>query len=130
MGITAQGATFTYTGTRPFGGSVSFSGRVVGISVETPQAEIVDMTAWNDDVSVSRQVPTGAWTGGSITVDYLKAAGGGDPQLVVRSYGQLLFSSANHSVAKNVVLESATEEARVGELVRGNLKFRLTDYTG
>lgn len=130
MGITAQGATFTYTGTLPFGGSASFSGNVVGISVESPQAEVVDMTSIDEPAGYSVQVPTGAWTGGSVTIDYLKRNGGPDPAALVRSYGTLTFSSPSHSVTKTVLCESANEEARVGELVRGTINFRLTDYTG
>lgn len=135
MGITAQGATFTYTGTLPFGGSASFSGNVVGISVESPQAEVVDMTGaipggQADPIGYSVQVPTGAWSGGSVTIDYLKRSSGPDPQTLVRSFGTLTFSSANHSVTRKVLCESSNEEARVGELVRGTINFRLTDYTG
>lgn len=130
MGITAQGATFTYTGTLPFGGSVSFTGSVVGISVESPEAEIVDMTAYDAPVGNSVQAPTGAWAGGAIQVDYLKVAGGGDPQQLVRSYGSLSFASQNHSITRNVACRSASEEARFGDLVRGTLNFVLTDYTG
>lgn len=130
MGVIAQGATFTYTGTLPAGGSVSFVGSVVGLSVETPQAEVVDMTAIDAPANVSMLVPTGSWRGGMIQVDYLKVAGGGDPQQLVRSYGSLSFASQNHSVSRNVACESASEEARAGDLVRGTLKFVLTDYTG
>lgn len=130
MGITAQGATFTYTGTLPAGGTVSFVGSIVGLSVETRQAEVVDMTAIDAPAGVSMQVPTGSWRGGRIQVDYLKVSGGGDPQQLVRSYGALSFASQKHSVSRNVTCESATEEARAGDLVRGTLNFVLTDYTG
>ena len=130
MGFSAQGATFTYSGTLPFGGSVSFVGSIVGISVESPQAEVVDMTKVGDPVGYSVQAPTGAWTGGSVSVDYLKRDGAGDPSSLVRSYGTLTFSSPKHSISKTVVCESASEEARVGDLVRGTINFRLTDYTG
>jgi hypothetical protein len=128
MAVTAQGATFTYTGTLPAGDAVLFVGKIVGISVETPQAEVVDMTGVFDPAHVSIQVPTGAWSGGAVRVDYLKAPGGADPQLGVRSYGNLTLSSPGHNVSKRVVCESASEEARVGDLVRGSITFRLTDY--
>ena len=135
MGVVAQGGTFTYVGSLPAGGTVSFVGNIVGISVETPQAEIVDMTGAAaggvfDPPGASVLIPTGAWTGGSITVEYLKRAAGGDPQTGVRSYGVLSFVSPHHSISKNVVCESASESASVGDLVRGTVTFRLTDFAG
>jgi hypothetical protein len=33
-------------------------------------------------------------------------------------------------VAARVILESASVEARVGDIVRGSAKFRVTDYQG
>lgn len=122
---TAQGGTFTYQSNV---GVATAS--VVGLSVETPQAVLVDMTAINAPVNASFVTPTGEWTGGSVSVDFIYAGGGIDPQSMVRSYGTLSFASAGYSVSRHVVLESATTEARVGDIVRGTLKFRMTDYTG
>lgn len=140
MGVTAQGATFLYTGRLPGPAfvQVSFVGSVVGLSVQSPQAEVADMTGvgvggvfrgTHDPVGHAVLVPTGSWTGGSVTVDYLKKPGGGDPQSLVRSYGSLSFASPSHNVTKTVVCESASEEARTGELVKGSITFRLTDFT-
>lgn len=125
MGTTAQGGTFTFSVS---GGNIV--AKIIGLSVETPQAEIVDMTAYNDAAELSVAVPTGSWTGGSVSVDYMHVPGGQDPQSIVRKVGSLTFSSAGYSVTKRAILESATTEARVGELVRGTLRFRLTDYQG
>ncbi len=125
MATSAQGGTFTFSYS---GGSVT--GDIVGLSVETPQAEIIDMTAIDDDADKVVAVPTGQWSGGSISVDYLHRAGGSDPQQVVRKVGDLSFSSAGYSVTRRAILESASTEARVGELVRGTLNFRPTDYQG
>lgn len=135
MGVTAQGATFTYVGEMPVTmQQVSFVGSVVGLAVQTPQAETVDMTGAGaygfDPAGASVIVPTGAWSGGSVTVEYLKKAGGANPQDGVRSFGTLTFTSPSHNVTKRVVCESASEEARVGELVKGSITFRLTDFTG
>lgn len=125
-GVTAHGGTFTYSADL----LGSFSATVAGISVETPQAVVVDMTPVYAPASAIVMVPTGEWTGGSISVDYIHAAGGFDPQRLVRSYGTLTFGSAGYGVERTVVLESATTEAKVGDIVRGTLKFRMTDYTG
>lgn len=126
-GVTAQGGTFTFSASD--GGQVS--AYITDVSVETPTAEVVDMTAIDDAAATMRMVPTGSWSGGSITVGYLHTAGASDdPHDVVRQYGTLSFASAGYTVTRNVLLESATTEARTGDIVRGTLKFRLTDYTG
>lgn len=73
-------------------------------------------------------VPTGDWKGGGISVDFIMVSG--DPGSMVRGVGTLTFASQRLNVTKRAILESASYEARVGELVRGNLKFSLTDYQG
>jgi len=120
-------------GTSAQGGTFSFRGAVAtitSISVETPAAEIVDMTSGSHSVGVVMLVPTGSWSGGTVTVDYLHPRGGTDPQSLVRQVGVATFSSAGYSVSRNVILESASHGAQSGDIVKGTLKFRMTDYTG
>lgn len=113
----------------PYSAVVSFNGSaigsVVGIQVETPQAEIVDMTGMFDNANTIVAVPTGAYTGGSITIDYLA---GSVPHSQLGAVGPIVFVSTALTVTRRGILESATVEARTGELVRGTMKFRLTDY--
>ena len=119
-GVSAQGATFTFKGVQAV---------VSGISVETPAAEVVDMASAADPVGTIGMVPTGEWSGGTISVDYIHAGPlQTDPQLLVRQVGQLAFASPGYSVVRNAILESATTEARTGDIVRGTLRFRITDY--
>lgn len=125
-GVTAHGGAFTFSTTT----GDSLSAAITNISVETPQAEVVDMTPYDAAADTIQLVPTGMWTGGSISVDYIHQAGGFDPQTVVRRNGSLSFSSSGYSVTRNAILESATTQAGVNDVVRGTLKFRLTDYTG
>lgn len=120
-GFLAQGATFTFK---------SVAATVTGVSVETPVAEVVDMTAYNAPVANNVLVPTGGWKGGSISVDYVYAKGGTDPQTVVRQYGTLTFSAPGITVSRQAILESASTQIRVGDVVRGSLKFLMTDYYG
>lgn len=120
-GVTAQGGSFSFNG---------FLAAVVGVSVETPTAEIADMSGMADAVGRVVLVPTGDWSGGSVTVDYIRVATTADPQSLVRQTGNLVFSSAGHTVSRRVILESASTESRVGEIVRGSLRFRITDYAG
>lgn len=116
-GATAHGATFSF---------LNFSGSLVGISVEMPTAEVVNMTSAYDVLGSMVTVPTGEWSGGTITVDFLTS--NVDPQLLVRRVGQLTFSSRGYSISRRVVCESASIGAQAGELVRGSLKFLMTDY--
>jgi hypothetical protein len=70
--------------------------------------------------------PTGAWTGGVITVEYM----GGDAQGLVGAVAPLAFSSPGLSVSRRAVCESASSSAQIGDAVRGTLRFRITDYMG
>lgn len=119
-GVSAQGATFTFKGVQAI---------VSGISVETPAAEVVDMASAADPVGANVVVPTGEWSGGTISIDYIHAGPlQTDPHFLVRQIGQLRFASPGYSVSRQAILESATTEARTGEIVRGTLRFRITDY--
>jgi hypothetical protein len=111
----------------PYNASFSFSGfsgQITGISVEDGRPEIVNMTGADAALGSAVMVPTGDFTPGSITVDFL--AGGSIPSTGAK--GQLSFSSSAYSIGRNVVLESVQVDARVGELVRGTMKFVMTDY--
>jgi hypothetical protein len=114
--ITAHGATFTFNG---------FRADVTGLSVQTPTAEIADMTGVGNSAGQMVLVPTGDWSGGQVTVECLGAS---DPQALVRSRGVATFSSPKLTVTRRVICESASVEARSGELVRCTLNLRITDY--
>lgn len=120
-GVIATGASFTFIG---------FTARVAAITIETPRAQIVDMTGFSDDASSNVLVPSREWSGGAVTVEYIAELGASDPQQVVRRCGPLLFVSNTYSVSRQAILESASTEIRVGESVRGSLRFVLTDYYG
>jgi hypothetical protein len=118
-GATAHGATFSF---------LTFRGTLTGISVEMPTAEVTNMTDASDGLGYTFMVPTGEWAGGTITVDFLTTTA--DPQTLVRKVGNLSFSSAGYTVSRRVICESASISAQAGELVRGSLKFLMTDYRG
>ena len=118
-GVTAHGATFTFLG---------FSGKLTGISVEMPTAEVTNRTAATDSLGYTFMVPTGEQTGGTISVDFMTF--NADPWTFVKKVGDLKFASAGYTVSRRVVCESASVSAQSGELVRGSLKFLMTDYQG
>ena len=105
-GATAHGATFSF---------LSFSGKLTGISVEMPTAEVTNMTAATDGLGYTFMVPTGEWAGGTITVDFLTF--NTDPQTFVKKVGNLSFSSAGYTVSRRVICESASVSAQSGEIV-------------
>jgi len=118
-GVTAHGATFTFS---------SFSGKLTGISVEMPTAEVTNMTAAGDRLGYTFMVPTGEQSGGTITVDFITT--NADPWVFVKQIGVLTFSSQGYTVSRRVICESASVSAQSGELVRGSLRFLITDYQG
>jgi hypothetical protein len=118
MVAVVSNARFTFSG---------FSGRVTDLSVETPSAVLADMSSTATGGRSQLIVPTGEWSGGSITVGFMSSA---DPQSLVGTRAALTFSSTAYSVSRNVILESASIDVRTGEAVRGSLRFRITDYYG
>lgn len=123
MGLSAAGATFTF-----FSDKGNMSANIVGLSVETPEAQMVDMTPTSLPANVMLMVPTGEYKGGSISVDYIRFAGQVDATTLLGGVGIASFSSPRHSVARRVMLRRASEEARVGDVVRGTMEFAWTDY--
>lgn len=118
-GATAHGATFSF---------LTLRGKLLGISVEMPSAEVTNMTAAGDSVGYTFMVPTGEWSGGTITLDFL--TWNADPWTFVAKVGDLDFTSAGYSVKRRVICESASVTAQTGELVRGSFRFVITDYKG
>lgn len=124
-GFAAQGATFVFTSTRG-----AISANVTALSVATPTAEVVDMTSPSDPLGYRVMVPTGDVSGGTIDVEYIATPNGGSPDGFVTDYGVLKFDTPAMSVSRRAILVSADKEARVGDIVRGTLRFTLTDYEG
>lgn len=125
MAVTGHGATFTFDGSRG-----TFSGGVTRISVDSPTAEIVDATGAYDPGDYDVKIPTGGWRGGSITVEFIAGASAGGVQPLVRGVGTLSFTSNGLSVSRQVILESASVGVSSGDVVRGSLKFVMTDWYG
>lgn len=119
-GVSAQGGTFTFD---------SQTAYIVALSVDSKVAEVVDMTTSAHPVDSIQMVPTGARSGGGFSVDYL-ASGSFDATATIGQVKQLSFACAGYSVSKWAVHESSSTQLKVGDLVRGTMKFRLTDYQG
>ena len=119
MAISSQGATFTFPG---------FTALCTSISVQEPEAEVVDMTRINDPVRTRRMVATGDVTSpATVRVDYIRLANTPAPLTISGLSGQLVISHPNVSVSKKAVLQSATSEIAVGDVLRGTLNFVIDD---
>jgi hypothetical protein len=119
MPFSSQGATLSFTG---------FTAGVTSISVESPQAEIVDMTGLTDAIGVKRMVATGGiLSPAKIRVDYIREATSPDPLTFQGTSGTLAISHAALSVSKPAIVESVSTEMAVGDLLRGSISFVATE---
>ena len=104
MAATGHGATFSFTSNKG-----TIGGRVTKVTVESPVAEVVDVTGLYDTGDASVLVPTGAWRGGSVSVDFIAGPATPGVQSVVRGIGQLVFASSGINVSRRAILESGSE---------------------
>lgn len=123
MGLSASGATFTFNSDLGI-----LTANVVSVSIETPEAQVVDMTPPSSAANVQLLVPTGEYKGGTIQVEYIRKAGQADPATLVGGVGTASFTSPGLTKSRLVYLRRASEEARVGDVVRGTLDMAWTDY--
>jgi len=121
-GVSAQGATFSFTG---------LTATVTRVAVESREAEVVDMT--NTAVTSASEVylvPTGAWSGGSIRVDYIHPRGNAAQMTTfARATGVLSFVSSGFTATSRAICVSVSAEAALGDVVRGTMNFVPTDST-
>ena len=123
MGLSAFGATFTFNSDKGI-----LTANVVSVSIETPEAQAVDMTPPTVAANIQLLVPTGEYKGGTIQVEYIRKSGQADPATLVGGVGTASFTSPGLTTSKRVYLRRASEEARVGDVVRGTLDMAWTDY--
>jgi hypothetical protein len=88
------------------------------------------MTAITDARETSNLVATRELSGGSIAVGFLwPDTGGTDPNSLIGLAGPLQFNTSGITVSRTVILESASTEIRIGDAIRGTLRFKTTDYS-
>ncbi len=115
--LLANGTTFTFSGT---------AYTVTAIRVSSPQPEIVNMTAIDSPLGQMWMVKTGdALSPGTVEIDVLGVV---DPTTLVGTYGDLeITGTAQVGSGLKALCESATMEARVADVIRGSVRFVLTD---
>ena len=123
MAATGHGATFRFTSDRG-----TLAGGVTNVKVDSPVAEVTDMTSVSHDASMIVLVPTGSWKGGTITTDFVVNERATPAQMLVRGVGSLVFWSPAFTFTFQVILESAETTVAAGDVIRGTAKFIVTDY--
>lgn len=127
MAISSHGTTFAFVTA-----SATFAGRVTSISIEEAQPEIVDMTDVGDLVARKRMMATGdVLTPPKVSIDYMRQAGDLTmfPVLLASESnleGQLTIASPSFTVSEQAVLDSASTEMAVGDVIRGKMSFTIT----
>ena len=111
------------------GTSFSFRGAgytVTSVSVDGPQPEIVNMSGVNAASGSMIMVPTGAYTNpGRISVE---GFGFFDPLALVGTVGQATFTTPGGTITRQAVCDSASVDARLGQLLSVRITLMPTDY--
>jgi hypothetical protein len=118
MAVSSQGSTFTFKG-------VVFT--ATSVSVEAPEAEIVDMTPVTANIGFRVLVPTGDLGGSTGKID-VEGFGFDDPYFYVAQVGQIRFATRLGTITRQVVCDSCSVTGRVGDLLRFRISFVPTDY--
>lgn len=119
MAVSSQGATLSFTG---------FTALITAVSVESPQAEIVDMTRPTDGVGVKRMVATGdILSPAKIRVDYIRQSSSPDPLTYQGTSGTLTFTHSALTITKSAIVENVATEVAVGDVLRGSINFVATE---
>jgi hypothetical protein len=108
-------------------GSTSYM--ATSVSVEAGQPEVADMTTFVTPLKKRNLVPTGDWV--TPTKISVEAIGKENPVALVGTIDQATFSSAGGQIVSvNCFCESASVEARVGDVFRCRFVFTETVSAG
>jgi hypothetical protein len=98
------------------------------VSVESPSAEIVDITTASTPLGKRQLMATGdVASAGRVSVD---ALGFADPSALVGQSGDAVFTTPVGSVTQKVICESASVDGRVADLLRIRLSLVMTSDPG
>lgn len=133
MAISSHGTTFTFST-----GLGNLSAKVLSISVEEAQPEIVDMTGVGDALGTRRLIATGDITSpAKVQIDYMRESadllllppGAVADQFVSTfgPHGTLAIGHGSFSVSRDAVIENATTEMAVGNVIRGKITFVINN---
>ena len=117
MALSSHGATFTFMGTQYV---------VTSVVIDSAQAEVVDMTRYDERLDRKYMVPTGAYTTpGRISIE---GFGFQNPNNLVGLVGQASFQTRAGTISQNCVVESGSVEGKVNDCFRVRFSLIPTDY--
>lgn len=119
-GYTALGTTASFDGN-------AFT--VTGFSFNPPAAQLADMTGAADLAGANVMAPTGEYTPGTMTVDFIATTTFGNPQEIIGTRGALAISGP-YPISRNAVCTDGSVQATLGDIIKGTLEFTITDYYG
>jgi hypothetical protein len=130
VAISSQGTTFAFAAS-----AGTFYAKVLSISIEEAQPEIVDMTAVDDPLTVKKIVATGdILSPAKVSIEYLRGTADlalAAPATTIATMassgavGTLSIAHPAFSVTEQAVLESASTEMSVGDGIRGRMTFAI-----
>ena len=133
MAISSHGTTFSFYANQDF-----ISGQVTSISIEEAQPEVVDMTDIDDPLGQRRIMATGdVLSPAKVTIEFMRTVsdlGGFPPGYTTDTFGavegQLVISkSPGFTLSQQAVLDSASTDMAVGDVIRGKMSFTISRIT-
>ena len=133
MAISSHGTTFAFITT-----SFYFGATVTSISVEEAQPEVVDMTDIGDPLGGRRIMATGdVLSPAKVTIEFMRTAsdlGGFPPGYTTDTFGAVegtlvISKSPGFTLSQPAVLDSASTDLAVGDVIRGKMSFTISRIT-
>ena len=132
MAISSHGTTFSFTSDASFA-----DGLVTSISIEEAQPEVVDMTAIDDPLGQRRIMATGdVLSPAKVTIEFMRTASdlaeflpGRTTDTLEHLEGPLVISRQGFSFNQPAVLDSASTDMAVGDVIRGKMSFTISRIT-
>jgi hypothetical protein len=129
VAISSHGTTFSFSSDQDF-----VSGQVTSISIEEAQPEVVDMTDIGDPLGGRRIMATGdVLTPPKVTIEFMRRQGdlSNFPpgfSTETRGYveGNLVISCPSFAINQQAVLDSASTDMAVGDVIRGKMSFTIS----
>jgi hypothetical protein len=133
VAIPSHGTTFSFSADQDF-----VSGQVTSISIEEAQPEVVDMTAIDDPLGGRRIMATGdVLSPAKVTIEFMRTVsdlGGFSPGYTTDTFGAVegtlvISKSPGFILSQQAVLDSASTDLAVGDVIRGKMSFTISRIT-
>ena len=133
MAISSHGTTFSFSADQDF-----VSGQVTSISIEEAQPEVVDMTDIGDPLGGRRIMATGdVLSPAKVTIEFMRTLsdlGNFPPGYTTDTFGAVegtlvIGKAPSLLLSQQAVLDSASTDLAVGDVIRGKMSFTISRIT-